>query len=117
MFINSTAPLSRVEEYAGALIDRILTVAKDTSIARDQFREALFCLLIGESKTCGQPLDIPPGNQDVVIRPAIAWTFRAVVEDRELSIYHMICSRILITIHMQTTVESLVKCQNLRESV
>lgn len=78
-----------MEKPAGALVDRVLAVAKDTSIARDEFREALFRFLIRDFKACGQPFDVALCYYDVVIRTAVSRAFRAVVEDRELSVYHI----------------------------
>ena len=79
-----------MKKPAGALVDCIFAMSKDTSITRNQFREALFRLLIGEFKAGCQPFNVPLRDYDVVIRTAVAGTLRAVVEDRELSINHMI---------------------------
>ena len=79
-----------MEELAGAFVNRVVSMPEDPAIARGHLCEALFSLLVCELKAGSKPFDIPFRDYYVVIRTAIAGTFRAVIKDWELSVDHKI---------------------------
>lgn len=80
VLIGRAAAFHRIEELAGALVDRVLAVAQHAmAVALDVLGEFLFGLLVGQAEAAGQALDVALGHQNPIVGATIGRAFRAVV--------------------------------------
>ncbi len=67
MFVDSAATLSRVQELAGTLEDRILAVAQHATISLDHFGETLLGTIVAEREAFREPLNVASLDEDMFV--------------------------------------------------